>query len=128
MATIVDRLLKAVRAVLLRCTTYRIMWLFRSSSQDGEPARQCSTSQAMPLDVKAVRANMEKLRGYHELAKVSPVHPLPSSLFDVAFFTSLQGPHTSASSSHATHALQCMLKKSRYVASNAPISAEYHGC
>ena len=75
MATFVELFLKALREILLRCRTHRIMWLFRSSSQDGEPARQCSTSQPMPLDVKAVRANMEKLRGYHELAKVSPESP-----------------------------------------------------
>ena len=82
MESFVKRVLQRLRELLSRCRTYRIMWLFRSSSQEGEPANQCSTSQPVHLDVKAVRGNMEKLRGYHELAKVSPEssgHPCSAS-------------------------------------------------
>ncbi len=51
------------------------MWgLFRSSSQDGEHVHKSSSSKALQPDTKTVKTNLEKLRGYHELAKARLPH------------------------------------------------------
>jgi hypothetical protein len=66
---ILQRLIGSFLPSWLEVRCRRKMWPFRWPSQDQEAPAQCSTSQAAPMDVKSVRAAMEKLRGYHDLAK-----------------------------------------------------------
>lgn len=47
-----------------------VMWLFRSGSQDSEHSAPANTSRSLQPDIKTVKTNLEKLRGYHDLAKV----------------------------------------------------------
>jgi len=49
------------------------MWLFRSASQDSEGSR---SSLPQPAS-RAVNGDLEKLKGYHDLAKVG--HEMPMS-------------------------------------------------
>ena len=72
MVTILHSLHNLIKGILLYLGGHSTprMWPFRWPSQDQEVPVQCSTSQAQPQDVKSVRAALEKVRGYHDLAKV----------------------------------------------------------
>jgi hypothetical protein len=65
------------RALLHFVATCRlpVMWIFRSASQDAERSVSPTSSRDTRPDIKAVKSNLEKLRGYHDLAKAgAPVN------------------------------------------------------
>ncbi|KAK9904124.1 hypothetical protein WJX75_005080 [Coccomyxa subellipsoidea] len=64
------------------------MWgIFRTFSQDGEPVHKTNSSKAIQSDIKTVKTNLEKLRGYHDLAK---------DAFDRAYSRDVEGAQADA--------------------------------
>jgi hypothetical protein len=64
-----------LQKALLRIRLHLMWGIFRTFSQDGEPVHKTNSSKAIQSDIKTVKTNLEKLRGYHDLAKASLLSP-----------------------------------------------------
>ncbi len=85
-ATHLGRLVFTILSRLVGVCRVHIMWLFRSGSQDSEHSIPVNLSSTPQNDIKTAKSNLEKLRGYHDLAKARPLMHLVMHLVIEPFF------------------------------------------